>query len=186
MKAGEELGYPVVMKLLSPGAVHKAKMGGVVLDIGTTAELRRAFSRLEALSRGLEGAFIEGYLVQEQRTGGREIFLGGRRDPQFGPVVLLGMGGTSVERTGNVAAQLLPADPGDLEGLLGLVPGLSVLAEELDQQFIETCVRGLARLIETFPAIRDVDVNPVKVGNPGEGGCAVDVRIIVSREVLSS
>jgi len=179
LNAAQEMGYPVVLKLLSPAAVHKARMGGVVLGISSADELRDAFARLESLAGSLGGAFVEGYLVQRQHSEGREMFLGARRDSQFGPVLLVGMGGTSVEKTGQVAAQLLPADPGDLEKLVHGLPAVALLADELDQEFLCRCARGVARLVQRFPSIVEMDVNPVKVGTPGQGGMAVDVRIVL-------
>ncbi len=179
LDAAREMGYPVVLKLLSPRAVHKARMGGVVLGISSADELRDAFARLEFLAASLGTPFVEGYLVQRQHSGGRELFLGARRDPQFGPVLLAGTGGTSVEKTAQVAAQLLPADPGDLETLIPGLPVVALLAGEVDAEFVCRCARGVARLVQRFPSIVDMDANPLQVNGPSRGGMAVDVRILL-------
>jgi acetyltransferase len=187
LRRAEEIGYPVALKVSSPKILHKTEAGGVLLDVAGPEALEAG---CEAITRALpprEGKTDEaGFLIQEMVSGGAEVILGGKRDPQFGPVLVFGQGGVYTEVWRDVARGIAPLALEDarrmiretrisriLEGVRGeRTYDLDVLCEGL---------LGLSRLMTDLPRVREVDLNPFKVFE--HGGKAVDVRILVGPEV---
>lgn len=186
LKAAEEVGYPVALKVSSPGIFHKTEAGGVLLDLAGPEDLKAG---CEAIARTLsargEKPGEAGYLVQEMVRGGAEVILGGKRDPQFGPVLVFGQGGVYTEVWRDVARGMAPLSLEDarrmiretryariLEGVRGERPyDLDVLCNAL---------LALSRLMTDLTSVREVDLNPFKVFE--HGGKAVDVRILIGSE----
>jgi acetyltransferase len=172
----ERAGYPVVAKLIAPGVVHKADVGGIALDLQDADAVRAAFARM------VGGDETRAVMIQQMAPEGREVIVGAQRDPQFGPLLMFGMGGIYVEVLKDVAFRLAPLCERDardmvaetaagqlLEGVRGEAPG------DLDA-VVET-LRRVGQLVADFPCIAELDINPLIVGRVGEGAWAVDVRM---------
>jgi acetyltransferase len=182
LEAGEMIGYPVVCKVSSPQITHKTDLGGVKLDLRGPAELKAAIQNLsEEIALGAPEAEIEGFLIQEMAKGGVEVFLGAKRDPLFGAVVLFGQGGIYTEVWKDLSYAVAPFSVEDarrmiretrigkiLEGVRGEKP--------YDREGLADALLRLAQLMEDHEAIREIDLNPFMVFH--EGGLAVDFRII--------
>jgi acetyl coenzyme A synthetase (ADP forming)-like protein len=167
----------VVLKVISPSAVHKSDVGGVALDLVGSAEIIAGYEQVTSAVPDPEGALIQEFVV-----GGHEVLIGMVEDPNFGPLIVFGLGGVFVELIGDVAFRIHPitdVDAADmikdvksgklLEGYRGGDPG------DIDA-VIDTLLR-VSALIEDTPEILEMDLNPVKVGTPGEGVRIVDARV---------
>lgn len=173
------LGKPVAVKVVSPSAVHKSDVGGVLLDIEGDEAVRDACEKVTSVVDDAEGV-----LVQEMISGGHEVLIGMTEDPAFGPLIVFGMGGVLVELVGDVAFRLNPVTDLEahemvrsiksaklLEGYRGGPPG--------DTDALEEIILRISALAEAVPEIAEMDLNPVKVLAPGEGAEVVDARIRV-------
>lgn len=185
--AAEALGYPLVMKVRSPDIVHKSDVGGVVAGIASPEELRQAYPSLLASVRERQpAARLEGVLLQRLVSAGREMILGGKRDEQFGPLVMLGLGGIYVELFGDVALRLAPLAPAQAEQMLRELRGAQLLTGVRGQapadvaSLLDSLLR-LAQLLVDFPEIVELDINPMKVLDQGQGSVAVDARLVLVR-----
>jgi acetyltransferase len=183
--AARRVGYPVVMKILSPELLHKSRGGGVALNIKGEEAVREEFAALkETLERGNPNARFDGVLVQKMVKGIREVFLGARRDPSFGPVVAVGFGGVYVEVLNDISFRLCPVTVGDVEEMLSEVNLFRAFRGTLsepaaDFPFLSECVCKLSNLMVCFPEIDEVDLNPLKWFDAGSGGMFVDGRIAI-------
>jgi acyl-CoA synthetase (NDP forming) len=181
--AAGAMGYPVALKVLSPDISHKSDVGGVVLGIGSRevllAEYPALLARLEERARD---ARITGFLVQRMLSGGREVILGGARDPSFGPVVMFGLGGVYVELFKDVAFRLAPLTREDAEEMISEVRGSRLLRGVRgeppgDVEAVVEALLALSRLVAECPEVAEVDVNPLLVFD--KGVVAVDARAVV-------
>jgi hypothetical protein len=181
------VGYPVALKRVAPGVVHKADVGGVALDLADADGVRAAVERMV-------GPGEQGFVQRMAPPGGLEVIVGAQRDEQFGPVMMFGLGGAYVEVLRDVAFRLAP-DPHR-----GLAPE-PLSAEEAREMVAETAagkllagVRGqppgdvdavvealrrVGQLMADWPEVAEVDLNPLVVSPAGEGAWAVDVRIVL-------
>ena len=177
------IGYPVVLKVLSPDIVHKSDAGGVVLDVGGAEALRETFDALTGRMKAREpNARPSGVLVQRMFTGGREVILGGKRDPSFGPVVMFGLGGVYVEIFADVAFRLAPLTRENARDMIAEVQGSRLLhgargEAPADVEAVIDALVALSRLLVECPEVMEVDVNPLLVFE--RGVTAVDARLIV-------
>ncbi len=176
-----ELGYPVAMKVHAPGVIHKADIGGVRLDLRDDASVRAAFASMIAGNAGWRA------MLQQMAPAGQEMIVGVHADPQFGPVLMAGLGGTLVEVLHDAAFRLAPLSARDalemisetaagriLQGLRGAAPG--------DRDAVVDAILRIGQLASDFPCISELDVNPLIVGEAGAGAWAVDVRIAIGAE----
>jgi acetyltransferase len=181
------VGYPVVLKILSPQIVHKTEAGGVILDVTTEAELRKAFDQIMQRAKEYNpNAEIQGVTVQPMvKKRGYEVILGAKSDPLFGPVILFGMGGIGVELYKDVAIGLPPLNQTLarrimeetkvyqlLKGFRNMPPANLKLLEELMVLF--------SQMLVDFPQLKEVDINPL-FANEKEA-FALDARIIIDKE----
>jgi acetyltransferase len=180
VRSCRELGYPVAMKVVSPQILHKSDVGGVILDVGDDEQVCRAFERLREVGSGRD---FRGVVIYPMIEEAQEVLLGLSRDPQFGPVVAFGLGGIYTELWQDVALRVAPIDHAEaarmireiesfplLEGLRGQPPcDLDALAEVL--------VR-FSQLPFQYPALRELDLNPVFLFEEGRGLLVGDVRVI--------
>jgi acyl-CoA synthetase (NDP forming) len=185
LEAAERLGYPLALKVLSPHISHKSDVGGIALGIEDEKGLKQAWG--EMLNRVREEAPdvpLEGFLLQRMISGGREVILGGKRDPSFGPVVMFGLGGVYVEVFDDVAFRVAPLTREDAEEMITEVKGSRLLRsirgeKPSDVEAVVDCLLRLSQLLQDFPAIAEVDINPLIVLE--KGATAVDARIVLSR-----
>ena len=182
VSAAEQRGFPVVAKVLHGDLLHKSDVGGVRLDLTDAAAVRAAATDLLGLAAGAQ------VLVQRQAAGA-EVIVGGLRDPQFGPVVLVGLGGILVEAMDDVAVALAPLHPDEARRLLAGLRGYAVLAEprgdvarDLDALAATICAVG--DLLASVPEIAELDLNPVLAG--ADGCRAVDWRIRVENQPIAA
>jgi len=181
-RLADEIGYPVALKLVSPDITHKSDVGGVVLNVADGDDVQAAFGRIVESARAAQpGATIEGVLVQKMLTGGQEVIVGVRRDPQFGTLALVGRGGVDVELlrdvsmgiaplTGSQAERMLDATRAGvrLKGWRGTPPG--------DRAAVLDAMLRLSQAACDFPEIGELEINPLYVLPEGQGAFAVDVR----------
>ncbi len=181
-----EIGYPVVLKIISPQIVHKSDSGGVRLGISSEEELVAAYrSMLEEVRAKEPGADIEGVLVEKMVPKGEEVIIGMVRYPIFGPLIMFGLGGIFVEVFQDVAFRLAPVRRGEAGRMIGEIRGNRLLAgfrgrPESDVDAVERLIVAFSNLVVNHPEISEMDVNPLIVHPKRQGATAADCRIILS------
>jgi acetyltransferase len=182
-----QLGFPVVLKIWSPQIVHKTDVGGVRLGLESPEEVIDAFDlMMYRTSQKLPDADILGVLVQEMVKRGREVILGMKREPQFGPLMMFGMGGIMVEVLKDVSFYLAPLTAEEAKQMLVSTKTYQMLKGVRGQKGvdIDTIAEGLQRLSQLateFPQIQEVDINPYVVGPKGTTPIAVDARMTLEK-----
>ena len=182
----EEIGFPVAMKIASPDIIHKTDIGGVRLNIQNPSEVRDAFDLLVyRATRYMPDATIWGCQVQQMVRGGREVIVGMSRDPQFGPLVMFGLGGIYVEILKDVAFRIAPISREEAEEMLNEIKSIQLLKGVRGQppgdlKAVVDVILRVARLVVDFPEIVEMDINPLMVLEEGKGAMAVDMRITLS------
>ena len=179
--AAESFGYPVVLKIASPDIAHKSDIGGVLLDIGDAAAVRAGHAiLLERARRACPDARLDGVLVARQLTGGIECLAGIQRDPVFGPIAVVGLGGIFVELLGDVVLRRCPFSETEARDMIRAIKGAAILdgARGRAPADVAALARLLARLsafaAAAGPRLRSIDLNPVIVLPDGQGAYAVD------------
>ena len=180
--AAADIGFPVVLKIVSPQASHKTEVGGVALNLGDRAAIVAAADDMAARLHAVDpAARIDGYLVQEM-VSGTEVILGVREDPQFGAFMVVGLGGILVEAMRDISFRMLPVNEADGREMLDELRGKAVLgafrgSPARDVDALVKAIRGLSDLYMDYRLhLADLEVNPLIVGAAGEGVRAVDVR----------
>ena len=185
VKAAGQLGYPVVIKVISDDIIHKSDVQGVVLNVDSPEVVARECEEmLERIRKAQPDARIKGFFVRKMIPPGEEVILGIKRDDTFGPVVMFGFGGIFVELLKDVSFGIAPVDPKTVDrmitglkasplfsGLRGRAPG--------DMASVRDCIRRLSQLAMECPQIRELDINPLIVLQDGKGSFAADARIIL-------
>ncbi len=175
--------YPVALKLLSRDASHKSDIGGVRLNIRTKKELSAAIAEMKKTIEELDRApRIDGFLIQEMAPEGIECFVGGRRDPVFGPIVMVGLGGIYVEIFKDTAIRLAPVTKLEAAGMLRELKIYPLLQgargkERVDMDALIDVICRASFLMTTESDISEMDLNPVIVHSEGQGVSIVDARI---------
>ncbi len=179
----EKIGYPVVMKIMSPDIIHKSDAGGVIVNIKDENELKDAYAKImENAKTYSEDARINGVLLTPMLPDGTEIIIGAIRDKQFGPCVMIGFGGIFVEILKDVSFKIAPVSYGEAKDMvekLQLYPILNGIRgqEKLDiEALIDTIVK-ISRLITENEDIKEIDINPIRVYE--KGIAALDGRVII-------
>jgi acetyltransferase len=187
VRLAAELGYPVVLKILSPQIVHKTDAGGVVLDLNSETEVREAYDRIIQRAKQYKPeAEIQGVTVQEMiKKTGYEVIIGAKQDPLFGPVILFGMGGVGVELFKDFSLGLPPLNQTLvrrmmeetkvyqlLKGYRNVLPANVRLLEEIMVLF--------SQMLVDFPQLKEVDINPLFIDS--EEAYAFDARILIDRQ----
>lgn len=187
------LGFPVVMKVISPQVIHKSDVGGVITGITTLSQAQDAFHQISrSLCEKVPGAVLTGVMVEEECPPGLEILVGGKIDPSFGKVITFGMGGTIVELLKDVSIRVLPVDRAAVTQMIREIRGYSLIrgyrnAPPLDEERLTDVVLTLARLFESDPEWHEFDINPL-ILYP-DGCVAVDARIYIAqgrKEIVSA
>ncbi|MFO7549667.1 MAG: GNAT family N-acetyltransferase [Acidimicrobiia bacterium] len=174
------IGYPVVLKVIAASALHKSDVGGVALDLGDEEAVRLAFRSVTAAVDDAEGV-----LVQEMVAGGHEVLVGMTEDPNFGPLLVYGLGGVYVELLKDVAFRLYPLTDVEAAEMISEIRGADLLRgyrgmPEGDLDAIRDVLLRASALVGLVPEIDELDLNPVKVLEPGKGARVVDARIRVA------
>jgi len=179
----ERIGYPVVMKISSPHILHKTDVGGVKLNLNNEKAVYNAFIEITTnVKRFMPDAFIEGVMVYEMVTGGKEVILGVSFDRTFGHMIMFGLGGIYVEVLKDVSFRIVPVTEEEAFDMINEIKGSRILdgvrgEKPYDKKDIANRLRSLSRLVEDFPIIKEVDINPYLVMN--NGGIGLDARIII-------
>jgi len=182
----ESIGYPVVMKIASPDIFHKTDIGGVKLNIGDAAAVRDTFDLLTLRAqRYMPDAEVWGCLIQKQLRGGKEVIIGMNRDPQFGPLVMFGLGGIYVEVLKDVSFRIAPFSRQEALEMIEEIRGINLLrgvrgeAPSNLESVVETLLR-ISQLVTEFPEIVELDINPLMVFEKGRAAKAVDMRLVLA------
>lgn len=179
-QAFEKTGFPVVMKVISPEISHKSDVGGVAFHIDHIEKAEEAYDRMKRIG----SKKFEGVLIQRMVTGGKEVILGGKRDPSFGPVVLFGLGGIYVEVFKETSLRVAPINRSEASEMISELKGSALLKGVRGEKpaDIEALIENLLRLSQLmvdFPEIEGIDINPIMVLE--KGAIAVDARIMIGK-----
>ena len=184
--AAKEIGYPLVMKIVSPDIIHKSDAGGVKVGIKTDDELRNSFRTItENALKYKSDAKIKGVLVQEMVKSAKETILGASQDPTFGPVIMFGLGGIYVEVLKDVVFRIVPIDKQEATNMVESIKTIKLLKgvrgeKSSDLRAIADSLQRLSQLVVDFPEIKEFDINPLLVLEEGKGARVVDARIILN------
>jgi acetate---CoA ligase (ADP-forming) len=186
--AAARIGGAVALKVQSPDITHKTEAGGVALGLDGEAAVRAAYARIVANAAAAHpGAAMQGVLVQQMARPGIEIILGVSRDPDFGPMLMVGLGGIHVEVLRDVAFAPVPLGTDEALSLLGELKGAALLdgvrgAPPADRAALAELIASLSRFAaEHAEQIEEIDLNPVIVHRQGEGLSVVDALIVKRR-----
>jgi 4-hydroxybutyrate---CoA ligase (ADP-forming) len=187
IKAVQEIGYPVVMKIASPEIVHKSDAGGVKIGLKNEDEIRQAFRTIISNAKKYKpDAKIDGILVQEMIKSGKETILGAKFDPILGPLIMFGLGGIYVEVLKDVVFRLAPLEEREATRMIESVKTINLLKgvrgeKPHDLGAIRESLQRLSQLITDFQEIEELDVNPLLVLEDGKGVRAIDIRISLKK-----
>ena len=182
-KAAEEIGFPVVLKIVSPQILHKMDVGGVILDLGNESEVREGYREiLRNIRTKAPNAEVSGVLVQEMVPPSTEIIVGAIRDPQFGPAIMFGIGGIFTEVIKDVTFRIAPLTMDDAEEMIGELKARAVLEgarglPKADLNAIVEVILKISEVMMAFPEIESVDLNPIIVSE--REARVVDARFIL-------
>ncbi|MFP4657233.1 MAG: acetate--CoA ligase family protein, partial [Desulfonatronovibrionaceae bacterium] len=185
MQAAKEIGFPVVLKIASPDISHKTDVNGVVVSLKSEEEVRSAFSAITSRAlRRMPQAHIAGCLVQKMAPeDSKEVIIGVKRDEQFGPLVMFGLGGIYVEVLKDISFRLAPLTAGDAREMIKEIRSYMLLKgfrgeEGVNFGALETILLKMSALAMDFPEIYEAEFNPVLVNS--KEGIVADVRITLS------
>jgi len=183
VKTAKKIGYPVVMKIASPQIIHKSDAGGVKVNLTNDAEVKTAFKTIMKNAKNYDKkAEIKGVLIVEMVKGGKELIIGSKLEPGFGPVIMLGMGGIYVEVLKDVTFKLAPVTDKEADDMIASIKTQKLLQgvrgeKPSDIAKLSECIQRLSQLVSDFKEIKELDMNPVLVMEKGKGCKILDVRI---------
>jgi len=184
--AAREIGFPVVLKIVSPQIQHKTEAGGVLLNVADEAAVAAGYEQIVASARRYNaGAEIQGVSVQEMVQGGRELIVGMNNDPQFGPAVVVGLGGIFVEIMKDSALRIPPLTPDDAREMVTSLKGYPLLAgarglAHLDVDAVVETLCAFSQLcLDVQDEVAEIDINPLVVLPTGQGVRAVDCLVVM-------
>lgn len=184
VQVANAIGYPVVLKVMSEEITHKSDVGGVQLNLTDADAVGAAYDRIMASAKAAApDAHIDGVSVQRQARPGTEVIVGMTTDPQFGPVLMFGLGGVLVEVLKDVAFRVVPLEPRDAHEMIHEIKGFPLLqgyrgGEPADLAALESLILKVSEFVERHPEIAELDLNPVFAYR--DGATAVDARVVLS------
>ncbi|MDI7261047.1 MAG: acetate--CoA ligase family protein [Thermodesulfobacteriota bacterium] len=182
----QKVGFPVALKIASPDILHKSDSGGVKLALNHVSEVRAAFREvMDDIKNQYPCAVIEGVSIQKMAKPGIEVIVGASKDPQFGPVIMFGLGGVFVEVLKDVSFRIIPIGRKDAQEMIEEIKGYPLLQgyrgkRPADIPALIEILLKISRLMEENPEIKELDLNPVIAHE--KGALAVDARIILESE----
>jgi acetyltransferase len=182
----DEIGYPTVMKIISPDILHKSDIGGVRVGLENEKAVRLAFEEIiNRAYRYLPEADVWGVAVQEMVKVGKEVILGVNRDPTFGPLLMFGLGGIYVEVLKDVVFRVAPVTRQEAKEMIQEIRSFPLLVgargeAPSDTEAIVDCILRVSQMVTDFPQIVELDINPLFAYEQGQGAMAVDARIVIS------
>jgi acyl-CoA synthetase (NDP forming) len=183
-KLAGSMGFPVVMKIVSPDILHKTEAGGVVVGVKSADEAASAYEQIIANARKYKAdAKIVGVQIQQMIKGGQEVIVGAMTDDSFGKLIAFGMGGVLVEVLKDVTFRLAPATREDAASMLDGIQAAEILkgvrgAKPVNREALQDTIVRVSQLVSDFPEISEMDLNPVFASD--EGAIAADVRIVLN------
>jgi acetate---CoA ligase (ADP-forming) len=180
-----KIGYPVVMKIISPEILHKSDAGGIKLNVKDEEGVKLAYEAImQNCSIYRPDAKLEGVLVESMAPKGQEVIVGMKRDPQFGSLIMFGLGGIYVELFGDVAFRIAPMTQGDAKNMIfetkaGKLLGGMRGQKPADMDGVVDCILRLSQIAIDFPEIEELEINPLLVLEKGQGVVALDARAIL-------
>jgi acyl-CoA synthetase (NDP forming) len=179
----KSMGFPVVLKIISPDISHKSDIGGVKLGLANAAQVEKAYSDImSAVKQKQPEAKVTGVSVQKMARPGIEIIIGVSKDPQFGPVIMFGLGGILVELLKDVSFRLVPLTRRDAAEMIHEIKGLALLQgfrgrEPVDLSRLEELIVKVSDFVDKNPQIKELDLNPLFAYK--DSIVAVDARIVL-------
>jgi acyl-CoA synthetase (NDP forming) len=183
VKFAEEIGYPVVLKIVSPDIIHKSDVGGVMLNLKDAKDVRKAYKQImENVKKHKKDAEIVGIIVQEMAPPSTEVIVGAIKDPQFGHALMFGLGGVFVEVLKDITFRIAPINEEEAHEMIGEVKAYQLLKgyrgmPPADIEAIVQILLNTSRLVSEHPEIKELDLNPIMVYE--KGAKTVDARIIL-------
>jgi len=188
VEIAEKIGYPVVLKIVSPDIVHKSDVGGVIVGLTNPDEVGKAFDEIiNNVKKHVPGARIAGILVQKMAPKGAvEVVVGAIRDPVFGPAIMFGLGGIFIEVFRDVSFRVVPFSEQDAEEMIKEVKAYKIIRgyrniAPRDVDSLIKIIMAVQNLVKENPEINEMDLNPILSYEKGKGALAVDVRIILKK-----
>jgi acetyltransferase len=181
----DQIGYPVVMKIVSPQILHKSDAGGVMVGLATAEAVKSAHAAITRSAAAYDpDAEIRGVLVQKMAPRGEEVILGMSRYPVFGPLIMFGTGGVFVEVFQDVIFRLAPIQRNSARAMIRGIKGYKLLEgfrgrPKVDLAVLEKLLVGFSDLVCRHPEIQEIDVNPLLVHAQGQGATVADCRILL-------
>src|SRR6201996_5433417 len=178
------IGFPVVMKIVSPQILHKTEAGGVLVGVKSADEAAKGFATIVESARKYDPkAEIQGVQIQQMLSGGHEVIIGAVTDPAFGKLVAFGMGGVLVEVMKDITFRLAPATADDALSMLDGIQAAEILrgvrgAKPVDREALASMIQRVSALVADFPEIAELDLNPVFATE--KGATAADVRVVLN------
>jgi acetyltransferase len=185
VKWAEDIGYPVVMKIISPDILHKSDIGGVQVGLENEKQVRMAYEEIiNRAYRHMPDADIWGVAVQEMVETGKEVILGVTKDPTFGHMLMFGLGGIYVEVLKDVVFRIAPLTRREADEMVRSIRSFPLLAgvrgeKPVDLDALVECILRISQLVTDFPQIVELDINPLFAYESGQGSMAVDARIVI-------
>ncbi|MBS7632742.1 acetate--CoA ligase family protein [Candidatus Bathyarchaeota archaeon] len=182
-KLANEIGYPVVLKIVSPDIIHKSDVGGVAVNLKNAEEVKNAYSSIiKNVKKHNAKAKIKGILVQEMAPPSTEVIVGATKDPQFGPALMFGLGGVFVEVLKDVTFRIAPVSEEEARQMISEVKAYPLLkgyrnTPPADIDAIVKILLNTSKLVMDHPEIKELDLNPIMVYQ--KGAKTVDARIIL-------
>lgn len=183
VELADKMGYPVVLKIVSPDILHKTEAGGVLVGLKSAADVERGYLTIVGNAKKYDpNASIVGVQVQQMITGGQEVIIGAVTDPSFGKLVAFGLGGVLVEVLKDITFRMAPASQEDALSMLDGIAAAEVLkgvrgADPANREALAGMIQRVSELVSDFPDISELDLNPVFASK--DGAIAADVRIVV-------
>lgn len=182
VRISKELGFPAVLKIVSPGITHKSDIGGVKLGLRTLKQVERAYDEIVKIGQRYPKAEVVGVSVQKMAPPGVEIIIGMTKDAQFGPVLMFGLGGIFVEILKDVSFRIVPIERRDAREMIQEIKGYPLLKgyrgkEPIDIPSVEELLLKVSAFAENHHEIKEIDLNPIFAYK--DGAIAVDARIVL-------
>ncbi|KUO80288.1 MAG: acetyl-CoA synthetase [Vulcanisaeta sp. JCHS_4] len=185
LRVVKDIGYPIVLKVVSPDIVHKSDVGGVILNISNDDELRSACERIRSnIKEKAPYARVSGFLMQKMVPEGLETIVGATKDPIFGHVIAFGLGGVLVEVLQDVSFRIVPVSEEDARAMIREIRGYRLFngyrnMPARDEEAVVYIITRFSELLSDNPNIVEADLNPIIILERGKGAYAADARFII-------
>lgn len=186
VEISQKIGFPVALKIVSPDVIHKTDSGGVKLSVNSIAQVKKAYDEiLKKVRKQYPNALLHGISVQKMVQPGTEVIVGISKDPQFGPVVMFGLGGIFVELFKDVSFRVIPVERKDAEEMIKEIKGFPLLQgyrgkEPADISSLINIILKISNFIEENPQIKELELNPIFAYR--HRAVAADARIILEKD----